>query len=131
MSREKHGKYDEDRHLPENTGQAVGGGEKVWLMETVALHWPELAEQARARTGDRYGWLVRELRTMDDMQAIAIADEFKQRLNAANRDRAQRDRVRQLAQLEAQAKIADGARLVWIEKEAAKLRRQIANAEGH
>lgn len=129
MNREKHGQYDKARHLPDNTGQAVGGGEKVWLMQEVAQHWPDLAAAAQARSGDRYSWLVKELRTMNDEQASAIADEYKRRLNAANRERAQRDRRRQLAQIEEQAKTATGARLAWIEKEAEKIRKQIAKAE--
>ena len=106
--REKHGQYDKERGLPKNTGQAVGGGEKVWLLESVAKHWPDLAAAAQARGGNRYSWLVKELQALNDERATAIADEYQEKIRAANRERAQQERRQRLASLEEQKLTAYG-----------------------
>lgn len=130
QSRAKHGQYNAERKLPDNTGQVVGDGSRVWLMETVAQHWPDLADRARQRPGDRYSWLVNELRSMNDKQSTAIVEEYQLKIRASNRERAQRDRRHQLAQYEAQLQTSSGERLEYLQKCIAKLKKQIEKAEG-
>lgn len=126
----KHGRYDEQQHLPDNSGEPRGDGSRVWLLETVSQHWPELANSAHQQQGDRYKWLIAQLGAMqDDERAIAIIEEYHTRINVDQRERAQRDRKRHLAQYEQLAKVCDVAQLDYVEKCIAKLRKQIAKVE--
>jgi hypothetical protein len=51
--------------LPDNTGQPVGSGEKVWLAHGEPLRAAGLSLQRRRGNdlADRYSWLVSELRS--------------------------------------------------------------------
>lgn len=102
MPYEKHGRYDPEKGLPDNTGQPLGSGLYVWLHEQVEQHWPELLDQAKQQneksTAD--AWLLDKLKTMEDDQARAIVEEFADwQLREQAEDR-QAKRLRYLARFE-------------------------------
>lgn len=128
--RKKHGHYDEERHLPDNTGQPGGSGSRIWLIETVAQYWPDLAATAHQQPGDRYRYLIAQLRTMqNDEQASSVVEEYRSRINADQRERAQRDRKRRLAKYEEMLHTYSVEQTSYVAKRIATLQKNIAKAE--
>jgi hypothetical protein len=132
MSREKHGRYDQERHLPDNTMQPVGSGLYVWLHKQVRarfLDGEQLLEEAKKHRPSADSWLLGQLRARG---ADDLLEEFRVRKNAdANvRDwENKRARLRQIEHRIQEEMDIYPVRVAWMQKEAAKLRRLIEKHE--
>ncbi len=128
MPRAKHGNYDEEHHLPDNTGQAVGSGSAVWLQEQILATLPApagqaLIDSASAHGVRRYEWLCEQLVTQGYAELAQAYHQRKREDAAALRIR---DKERIIRQCQAQIPSETTfERRVWLEKQIEKAQKYL------
>jgi hypothetical protein len=123
MSREKHGRYDTEHGLPDNTMQPVGSGINVWLNAQVLAAFGDeqgqtLLAEAAKYAPKRYEWLCERL--MEHGHA-EIVEEFQCKKKEDAAQGRIRDKERELRQWQARLAETDNEQLcVWYRKRIAK-----------
>lgn len=128
MPYKKHGKYDQEKRLPDNTGQAQGSGLIIWLHHAVEGYWPEMLAYAEQQA-DPNAWILNRLRTSEDEDSRDIYAEYVRRRRAIQAEQRLRERKSELAGCQAQLVEARGARREYLDQRIAKLKKSIAKAE--
>lgn len=134
MPREKHGKYNPEKHLPDNTMQPQESGLYVWLQEQVIEtlgneQAQTLIEESRTHGVNRYKWLIAQMedRGHDDI----VAAYHNRRLADAAQARI-RDKQRQLANCQRQLEIETSSdRRIYLRGQIQKLTKYLHERGEH
>lgn len=122
----KHGRYDQAKHLPNNTGQPCESGLYVWLVDQVRqLSGGEpLIAECYNHDNDKYQWLLEQIAPLPGAPGI-IAEYYAKRKYLASEAR-QRQRIRTLKGFEKQLEETGHEHY---EKKANRIRKEIAKAQ--
>lgn len=130
MPRSKHGQYDQESHLPNNEGQAVGSGLTVWfhahIRECLGEEAGQALIQASRKPGGKSGgqnmaWLCAQL---CEQGHTDLAEAYQQRRRAEEAKARIEKKRRQIATCEATIARNDTPpeHQAWLRKEIEKMR---------
>lgn len=123
MTREKHGNYDADRGLPDNTMQPSGSGIQVWLQEQIIKLLGEQKAQelfylAVSHGTGRYKWLLQQMQLRGHSELVKEYEDRRRAIEAERRLQAKKFVLRRLQ--ERLAEETNEARRVYLLREAKK-----------
>lgn len=103
MPRAKHGRYDSERNLPDNTGQPQGSGLIVWFHSQILEHLGDAAgqsliDESRAQGSRGTAWLLVQLTAKGHSEIVEAYEQCRRADAAALR---RRDKERIIAQCQA------------------------------
>lgn len=134
MPREKHGRYDARKRLPDNTMQPQESGLFVWLqqqvIETLGNEQAQaLIEESRTHGVNRYKWLIAQLQEQGYTELVEQYN--KHRLADAAQTRI-RDKRRYLANCQRQLEIETSSeRRIYLQGEIQKATRYLHDRGEH
>jgi len=128
MTSIKHGRYDAEKHLPNNSGTPQGNGLYVWFLQAVKqLPGGEaLVEQCYAHVDGKYQWLLEQVEALNTPASRELLEQFHIKRKYLAAEARQEQRYRSLRGY--QERLAERYN-EWYEKQVAKLEREIAKAQ--